>query len=110
VSEVVGIDLGTTNTVVAAFAGGEARALSDETGNTLIPSVVSFHPNGSVVVGRTAKDRRVIDPQSTIYSVKRLIGRSWDTEEVRRARSRLPFDMREGPGQSTLVYARGEPR
>jgi molecular chaperone DnaK len=108
VTEVVGIDLGTTNTVVGAFTGGEARALADETGNTLIPSVVSFHPNGSVLVGRTAKDRRVIDPQSTIYSVKRLIGRSWDTEEVRRARSRLPFDMREGPGQSTLVYARGE--
>jgi molecular chaperone DnaK len=108
VSEVVGIDLGTTNTVVSAFVGGEARALADETGNTLIPSVVSFHPNGTVLVGRTAKDRRVIDPASTVYSVKRLIGRSWDTEEVRRARSRLPFDMREGPGQSTLVYARGE--
>jgi molecular chaperone DnaK len=108
VTEVVGIDLGTTNTVVAAFAAGEARALADETGHTLIPSVVSFHPNGSVLVGRTAKDRRVIDPASTIYSVKRLIGRSWDTEEVRRARSRLPFEMREGPGQSTLVHARGE--
>jgi molecular chaperone DnaK len=108
VSEVVGIDLGTTNTVVSAFVGGEARALADETGSTLIPSVVSFHPNGTVLVGRTAKDRRVIDPASTVYSVKRLIGRSWDTEEVRRARSRLPFDMREGPGQSTLVYARGE--
>jgi molecular chaperone DnaK len=108
VSEVIGIDLGTTNTVVAAVTDGEVNALSDEQGHTLIPSVVSFHPNGSVLVGRTAKDRRVIDPLSTIYSVKRLIGRSWDTEEVRRARARLPFDMREGPGQSTLIFARGE--
>jgi len=108
VSQVVGIDLGTTNTVVAALVDGEARALHDGPDHTLIPSVVSFHPNGSVLVGRTAKDRRVIDPQSTVYSVKRLIGRSWDTEEVRRARSRLPFEMREGPGQSTLIYARGE--
>jgi len=108
VSAVVGIDLGTTNTVVAALVDGEARALPDGPEHTLIPSVVSFHPNGSVLVGRAAKDRRVIDPLSTVYSVKRLIGRSWDTEEVRRARARLPFEMREGPGQSTLIYARGE--
>jgi molecular chaperone DnaK len=107
-SQVVGIDLGTTNTVVAAVRDGQARALPDEHGQTLIPSVVSFHPNGSVLVGRNARDRRVLDPNSTIYSVKRLIGRSWDTPEVQRARARLPFEMREGPGQATLVAARGE--
>lgn len=107
-SEVVGIDLGTTNTVVGALRSGEASALADEAGRTLIPSVVSFHPNGNVLVGRPAKERRIIDPKSTIYSVKRLIGRSWDTEEVRRARSRLPFDMREGPGQAALIAVRGE--
>jgi len=108
VSEVVGIDLGTTNTVVGSARGGEAVALADEHGRTLIPSVVSFHPNGNVLVGQTAKERRVIDPKSTVYSVKRLIGRSWDTEEVRRARSRLPFEMREGPGQAALIAVRGE--
>jgi molecular chaperone DnaK len=108
VSEVVGIDLGTTNTVVGSARGGQAVALADENGRTLIPSVVSFHPNGNVLVGQTAKERRVIDPKSTVYSVKRLIGRSWDTEEVRRARSRLPFEMREGPGQAALIAVRGE--
>jgi molecular chaperone DnaK len=108
VSEVVGIDLGTTNTVVGSVRGGQAAALADENGRTLIPSVVSFHPNGNVLVGQTAKERRVIDPKSTVYSVKRLIGRSWDTEEVRRARSRLPFEMREGPGQAALIAVRGE--
>jgi molecular chaperone DnaK len=108
VSEVVGIDLGTTNTVVGAFRNGVASALADEDGRTLIPSVVSFHPNGSVLVGRPARDRRTIDPKSTVYSVKRLIGRSWDTEEVKRAHSRLPFDMREGPGQAALIAVRGE--
>jgi molecular chaperone DnaK len=108
VTHVVGIDLGTTNTVVGAFRDGEASALADEHGRTLIPSVVSFHPNGSVLVGQAAKDRRVLDPKSTIFSVKRLIGRSWDTEEVRKARSRLPFEMREGPGQAALIAARGE--
>jgi molecular chaperone DnaK len=108
VTHVVGIDLGTTNTVVAAFRDGQGAALPDERDKTLIPSVVSFHPNGSVLVGQAAKDRRVLDPNSTIFSVKRLIGRSWDTEEVRKARSRLPFEMREGPGQAALVFARGE--
>jgi molecular chaperone DnaK len=107
-SQVVGIDLGTTNTVVASVRDGQARALPDDQGQTLIPSVVSFHPNGSVLVGRSARDRRVLDPNSTIYSVKRLIGRSWDTEEVQRARARLPFEMREGPGQAALIAARGE--
>jgi molecular chaperone DnaK len=108
VSEVVGIDLGTTNTVVGAFRNGAARALADEEGHTLIPSVVSFHPNGSVLVGSPARARRTIDPKSTVYSVKRLIGRSWDTDEVQRARARLPFDMREGPGQAALIAVRGE--
>ncbi len=107
-NEVVGIDLGTTNTVVGAFRNGVASALPDEDGRTLIPSVVSFHPNGSVLVGRPARDRRTIDPKSTVYSVKRLIGRSWDTEEVKRAHARLPFDMREGPGQAALIAVRGE--
>jgi len=107
-STVIGIDLGTTNTVVSVVRDGQASALTDEAGQTLIPSVVSFHPNGNVLVGRAAKERRIVDASSTIYSIKRLIGRSWDSEEVRRARSRFPFEMREGPGQAALVVARGE--
>jgi molecular chaperone DnaK len=87
---------------------GQASALADEAGERLIPSVVSFHPGGNVLVGRGAKERRLQDAKNTIYSIKRLIGRSWDSEEVRRARSRFPFEMREGPGQAALVVARGE--
>ena len=107
-STVIGIDLGTTNTVVSVVRDGQASALTDEAGQVLIPSVVSFHPNGNVLVGRAAKERRIVDSSSTIYSIKRLIGRSWESEEVRRARSRFPFEMREGPGQASLVVARGE--
>ncbi len=105
---VVGIDLGTTNTVVAAVRDGQASALPGEDGQVLIPSVVSFHPSGTVLVGRDAKARRKVDAVSTIYSVKRLIGRSWGSDEVRQARSRFPFEMREGPGQAALVVARKE--
>ena len=107
-STVIGIDLGTTNTVVSVVRDGQASALLDEAQRVLIPSVVSFHPNGNVLVGRAAKERRIVDASSTIYSIKRLIGRSWESEEVRRARSRFPFEMREGPGQAALVVARGE--
>ena len=105
---VVGIDLGTTNTVVGIAKDGQVTAIRDADGDYLIPSVVSFHPSGSILVGRAAKDRRVIDAANTVYSIKRLIGRSWNSEEVGHARARFPFEMREGPGQAALVVARGE--
>ena len=76
---VVGIDLGTTNTVVACVRSGRVHVLADEQGRRLLPSVVSFHPNGDVLVGHAAKERRVVDAKNTIASVKRLIGRSWDS-------------------------------
>ena len=107
-SAVVGIDLGTTNTVVAHVQGGRAVALGDENNDRLIPSVVSFHPSGQVIVGRTAKERRLQDARNTIYSVKRLIGRPWASADVQRARERAPFDLREGPGHAVMVVARGE--
>src|ERR1700690_4251489 len=105
---VVGIDLGTTNTVVAAMRGGSPVAILDETGSSLIPSIVSFLPSGAVLVGNAAKERRTDDTKNTVYSVKRLIGRPWDSPEVRQARSRFSFELREGPGRATFVVARNE--
>ena len=105
---VVGIDLGTTNTVVAVVRGGKALVLADETGARLLPSVVSFHPNGEVLVGHKARERRLVDARNTVYSIKRLIGRSWQSDEVGRARQRFPFELREGPTHGPLVVARGE--
>ncbi len=105
---VVGIDLGTTNTVIATVQGGRVHVLADERGNRLLPSVVSFHPNGEVLVGNAAKARRLVDSKNTIASIKRLIGRPWDSDEIRLARSRFGFELREGPGQGALVVARGE--
>jgi molecular chaperone DnaK len=105
---VVGIDLGTTNTVVACVRSGKVHVLADEHGQRLLPSVVSFHPNGEVLVGSAAKARRVIDPKNTVYSHKRLIGRSWGSPEIAQAKSRFAFELREGPGQGPLVHARGQ--
>jgi len=104
---VLGIDLGTTNSVVSIMDGGELRVLRTPSGAALIPSVVSFHPNGSVIVGRDARERRLIDAQNTVYSVKRLIGRPYDSAEVRQARERFPFEMQPGPSGGVLVEARG---
>lgn len=104
---VVGIDLGTTNTVVACVRSGKASVLADEHGERLLPSVVSFPPNGEVLVGSAARARRTTDPKNTIHSHKRLIGRSWGSPELTEARSRLAFDLREGPGHSPLIRAQG---
>lgn len=104
---VVGIDLGTTNTVVAAVRDGRAVALKDKVGRALLPSVVSFPPKGEPKIGYEAKDRRTIDPENTVFSIKRLIGRSWDNENVAKARQRFPFAFKEGPGKATLVSTRG---
>lgn len=105
---VVGIDLGTTNTVVACMRDGRVQVIADEHGHRLLPSVVSFHPNGDALVGQAAKVRRLVDAPNTIASIKRLIGRPWDSEEIRLARSRFAFELREGPGKAAVVVARGE--
>jgi len=101
---VVGIDLGTTNSVVAVAQGGEVVVLADKSGNKLTPSVVSYHPSGQVLVGQRAADRRIVDPTHTIYSVKRLIGRPFDSDEVRTAQKRFAFDLMADPkGGGVLV-------
>src|SRR6516225_9101680 len=103
---VVGIDLGTTNTVVACVRSGRVHVLADEEGRRLLPSVVSFHPNGEILVGQRAKERRVVDAKNTVASVKRLIGRAWKSEEIERVRQRFAFEIKEGPGHGPLIVAR----
>ena len=96
-SVAIGIDLGTTNTVVAAVVDGVAVTLEDDQGRRLLPSVVSFHPSSTVLVGEPARERRLIDPENTIFSVKRA-----DRPGVglRRgaagAKARFPFELVRG--------------
>ncbi len=104
---IVGIDLGTSNSVVAyAEATGSVHVLADEAGTKIHPSVVSFHPNGGVVVGAAAKQRKVIDPKNTIFSAKRLIGRRYDSPEVQTAKKRMPYEIKEGANQAPAVATR----
>ncbi|MCK5801107.1 MAG: Hsp70 family protein, partial [Deltaproteobacteria bacterium] len=104
---VVGIDLGTSNTVAAVVQGNKATVIPDQDGLRVHPSVVSFHPNGTVLVGQDAKRRRVIDPQNTIYSAKRLMGRSARNEQVRAMIERSPYKVIEGENQQVITVARG---
>ncbi|UJR81100.1 Hsp70 family protein [Sandaracinus amylolyticus] len=90
---VLGIDLGTTNSVVAITDGQHARVLADPEGNRLVPSCVSFTPEGQVLVGHAARERRLVDAENTVYSVKRLIGRPFTSPEVQRARERFAFTI-----------------
>jgi len=104
---VIGIDLGTTNSAVAATAAaGNPRVLEAGDGALLHPSVVSFHPNGSVVFGAPAKQRRVIDPKNTVYSSKRLIGRSFNSDEVRASAARMPYTIKEGDNEQPVIVTR----
>ncbi len=105
---IVGIDLGTSNSVVAiADEAGVVKVLPDDGGYKIHPSVVSFHPNGGVVIGAGAKQRKVIDPQNTIYSVKRLIGRAYRSPEVQTAKTRVPYQIKEGANQAPMIVTRG---
>ncbi|MEM7448176.1 MAG: Hsp70 family protein [Myxococcota bacterium] len=107
-NSVLGIDLGTTNSVVSVVTGSEPEVLFDERSEPLVPSVVSFHPQGRILVGHPARERRLLDAANTVYSVKRLIGRPFDSEEVRQAQSRFPFKLCEGPRGGVDVQVRGE--
>ena len=105
---VLGIDLGTTNSVVAVADDAQARVLPTELGHRLIPSVVSFRPDGSILVGEEARERRLIDAKNTVYSVKRLIGRPFSAPEVARAQSRFAFELVENNSGGVVVNVRGE--
>jgi len=93
-SKIIGIDLGTTNSVMAFMEGGKPNIIPNAQGSRLTPSVVAQDEKGEILVGTPAKNQAVINPESTIYSVKRLIGRSWDDPEVKRDVKTLPFEMR----------------
>jgi molecular chaperone DnaK len=96
-SKILGIDLGTTNSVVAVMEGGEATVINTAEGSRLAPSVVAFNKNGERLVGQTAKRQATINPENTISSVKRFIGRHYNDAETAEDRKRLPYAIEKGP-------------
>lgn len=92
-SKVLGIDLGTTNSCVAVIEGGQPKVLENKEGNRTTPSIVAMSKNGERLVGQLAKRQSVTNPQNTLYSVKRLIGRRFEDAEVQRDLSLLPYKI-----------------
>jgi len=94
-SKIIGIDLGTTNSAMAYMSGGKPNVIANAQGGRLTPSVVAKNNKGEIIVGQPAKNQAITNPGGTIYSVKRLIGRSWNDPEVKKDKKLLPFEMRE---------------
>jgi molecular chaperone DnaK len=103
-SKIIGIDLGTTNSVVAVMEGGEPTVIPSAEGGRLIPSVVAFTKNDERLVGQTAKRQAVVNPDNTVFSIKRLMGRRYDEPEVGKAREVLPYKIVEGSQDDARVY------
>jgi molecular chaperone DnaK len=94
---VIGIDLGTTNSAVAAVVDGAPRVIPSRTGQPLTPSVVAIARNGKRLVGHLAKRQAITNPEQTVFAAKRLIGRRWGSPEVEDARKILPYALEAGP-------------
>ena len=102
-SKIIGIDLGTTNSVVAVMEGGEPTVISTAEGGRLCPSVVAFNKNGERLVGQVAKRQAVVNADNTVFSIKRLMGRRYDDPQVDKARQMLPYRIERGPAGDARV-------
>lgn len=92
-SKVIGIDLGTTNSVVAVMEGGQPKVIINSEGMSTTPSVVAFTDSGERLVGMLAKRQAITNPENTIFSIKRLIGRKYDSDQVEKAKKVLPYKI-----------------
>ncbi len=95
--KIIGIDLGTTNSVVAVMEGGEPTVIPSAEGGRTVPSVVAFTKTGERLVGQLAKRQAVTNPTNTIYSIKRFMGLRWDEAEVKRSRELVPYNVEKDP-------------
>ena len=107
-AKAIGIDLGTTNSVVAVVQAGEPVVIPNQEGTRTTPSVVAITEKGERLVGQIAKRQSITNPENTIFSIKRLMGRKFNTPEVEHARKRLPYKIVEAPNGDAHVEIRGK--
>jgi molecular chaperone DnaK len=91
--KIIGIDLGTTNSAAAVVEGGEPVIIPSAEGERLVPSVVAVNKNHERLVGRPARNQAVVNPQNTIFSIKRFMGGKFDNPEVQRTKSMVPYEI-----------------
>jgi molecular chaperone DnaK len=107
-AKIIGIDLGTTNSVAAVMQGGEPIVIPSAEGERLVPSVVAVNKNGERLVGRVARNQAITNPQNTIFSVKRFMGRKSGDPEVERTRKRVPYAVKEADNGDVRVELGGK--
>jgi molecular chaperone DnaK len=107
-SKIIGIDLGTTNSVVAVMEGGEPVVIPCAEGERLVPSVVAVNKNKERLVGRVARNQAVVNPENTVFSIKRFMGRKQTDAEVQRASSRVPYKIAKAPNGDIRVVLDGK--
>ncbi len=108
-SKIIGIDLGTTNSVVAVMEGGEPTVIPSVEGSRLIPSVVAVNPKtGERMVGQVAKRQAIVNPENTIFSIKRFMGRKFNDPEVQRAMKVVPYKVVAAPNGDCRVLMGGK--
>ncbi|MEK6260022.1 MAG: Hsp70 family protein, partial [Planctomycetota bacterium] len=95
--KIIGIDLGTTNSVVSVMEGGEVKVIANQEGNRLTPSVVAYTEKGDRLVGDPAKRQAVTNPKNTVYSIKRFMGRRHN--EVESEEKMVPYKVVGGPSE-----------
>ncbi len=101
----IGIDLGTTNSVIAVMEGGEPTVIPSAEGGRLIPSVVAINPkNDERLVGKVARNQAVVNPENTIFSVKRFMGRKFKDKQVQETVKRVPYQVTEAPNGDVRVH------
>src|SRR6476646_2007643 len=105
-SKIIGIDLGTTNSVVAVMEAGEPMVIENSEGGRTTPSVVAFAKDGERLLGQVAKRQSVTNPENTVFSIKRFMGRKYD--EVASERSRVPYAVVRAENGDAWVEARGK--
>jgi molecular chaperone DnaK len=109
VARIIGIDLGTTNSVCAVMEGGEPTIIASSEGGRLFPSVVAVNPKtGERMVGQVARRQAITNPENTIFSIKRLMGRRYKDAQVTKARSMLPYQIIEQPNGDVWVEMGGK--
>jgi len=108
VAKVIGIDLGTTNSCMAVMEGGEAVVIPNSEGNRTTPSVVAFTKSGERLVGQVAKRQSITNPDNTIFSIKRFMGRKFSDPEVDRDKRLVPYKVAQAPNGDVQVDAVGE--
>jgi len=107
-AKIIGIDLGTTNSCVALMEGGDPKVIANVEGNRTTPSVVAFTDSGERLVGQTAKRQAITNPENTVYAVKRLIGRKFDSAEVQRDVKISPYKITKAKNADAQITIRGE--